>query len=246
MSQNQRKVLYEAIRKGQERIASGIKSGQFSSGKKETPKFADGGNETRGLKDEVLSAGKKTEFSLLTGTLVISIPYRVAGVIVLALILVVLMAFWLGQIRGTRRSAELEPVETSEPAVTGQDKGSVAATIKEMDESGTVLEEAEADKGLYSPAGDNVIVIATVKDAEDLKPVQEYFTANGVGTKILQRELYCFLVTTDRFQTPNRRGSNGYKALQLIKKIGLDYNVPDGGKNFGKEPFQDAYPMKLR
>jgi hypothetical protein len=91
-----------------------------------------------------------------------------------------------------------------------------------------------------------VIVIATVKDAEDLKPVQKFFSANGVGTEILQRDRYSFLVTTDRFQSPNRRGSNGYRALQLIKKIGLDYKVPDGGKNFGKEPFQDAYPMKLR
>ena len=246
MTQNQRKVLYEAILRGQERIASGIKSGKFRTEKEETPKFADGGNETRGLKDDVLSASKKTEVSSLAGTLVISIPYRVAGIIVLALILVVLMAFWLGQIRGTRRGAELEPVGASEPAVTGQDEASAAAKVKETGESETVLEEAEADKGLYSPAGDNVIVIATVKDAEDLKPVQEYFTTNGVGTEILQRELYCFLVTTDKFQSPNRRGSNGYKALQLIKKIGLDYKVPDGGKNFGKEPFQDAYPMKLR
>jgi len=246
MTQNQRKVLYEAILKGQERIASGIKSGRFRTGKEETPKFANGGNETLGLQDKALSAGKKTEFSSLTGTLVISVPYRVAGVIVLALILVVLMAFWLGQIRGSRRSARPEPVVASEPAVTGQDEGFVAAKIEETDESETVLEETEADKGLYSPAGNNVIVIATVKDAEDLKPVQEYFTANGVGTEILQRELYCFLVTTDKFQSPNRRGSNGYKALQLIKRIGLDYKVTDGGKNFGKEPFQDAYPMKLR
>ena len=246
MAQNQRKVLYEAIRKGQERIASGIKSGQFSSGKKETPKFAKGGNETLGLQDEVLSAGKKTEVSLLTGTLVISVPYRVAGVIVLAMILVVLIAFWLGQIRGTRRSMELEPVQMSEPAMTEQDEGSVAAEFEETDESGPVPEKTEADKAIFSPAGNNVIVIATVKDAEDLKPVQEYFTANGVGAEILQRKDYCLLVTADRFQNPDRRGSNGYKALQLIKKIGLDYKVPGGGKNFGKEPFQDAYPMKLR
>ncbi len=246
MTKNQRKVFYEAIRKSQEKIASGIKSGRFSSGKKETPKFADGGKETLGLQDGVLSAGKKTEISSLTRTLVISVPYRVAGVIVLAMILVVLMAFWLGQIRGTRRSVELEPVQVSEPAMTEQDEGSVTAEFEETDESGPVLDKTEADKAIFSSTGSNVIVIATVKDAEDLKPVQEYFSANGVGTKILQRELYSFLVTTDRFQSPNRRGSNGYKALQLIKKIGLDYKVPDGGKNFGKEPFQDAYPMKLR
>ena len=163
------------------------------------------------------------------------------------MILVVLMAFWLGQIRGIRRSAEVEPVvQTSEPAVTEKDESTAAAEFEETDESETVLEETEADEGLHAPAGDNVIVIATVKDAEDLKPVQEYFSANGVGTEILQRELYCLLVTADKFQSPNRRGSSGNKALQLIKKIGLDYKVPDGGKNFGKEPFQDAYPMKLR
>jgi len=247
MAQNQRKVLYEAIRKGQERIASGLKSGRLSSGKKDAPGFADGSNETLGLQDEVLSAGKKIEVSsLLTGTLVISVPYRLAGVILLAMILVVLMAFWLGQIRGTRRSVELKPVQASKPAVMERDEGSAAAEIEETDESGPVPGKTGAGKGLLSPAGSNVIVIATVKDAEDLEPVREYFSANGVGTEILQRELYCFLVTTDRFQSPKRRGSNGYKALQLIKKIGLDYKAPDGGKNFGKEPFQDAYPMKLR
>ena len=166
MAQNQRKVLYEAIRKGQERIASGIKSGRFSSEKKETPKFAKGGNETLGLQNEVLSAGKKTEVSSLTGTLVISIPYRLAGVIVLAMILVVLMAFWLGQIRGTRRSAEVEPVQTSEPAVTEKDESFAAAEFEETDESETVLEEAEADEGPRTPAGDNVIVIAVAGRGE--------------------------------------------------------------------------------
>jgi len=89
-------------------------------------------------------------------------------------------------------------------------------------------------------------VIATVKNAEDLEPVREYYAANGVRTQIVQKEMYCFLITKDRFDNPERRGSNGYKALQLIKKIGLDYKKPDGGKNFGKVPFQDAYGMKIR
>ena len=228
MSQNQRKVLYEAIRKGQERIASGIKSGRFSSEKKGAPEFAKGGNETLGLQNEVLSAGKKTEVSSLTGTLVISIPYRLAGVIVLAMILVVLIAFWLGQIRGTRRSAEPGPVQTSEPAVTG------------TNESETVPGKTEAYEDLLTSADGNAIVIATVikNNAEDLKPVQEYFSANGVETEILKKERYCFLVTTSRFQGPMTK-----RALQLIKKIGLDYKVPAGGKSFGKEPFQDAYPL---
>ena len=106
---------------------------------------------------------------------------------------------------------------------------------------------AEDDKeDVLVAAGSNAIVIATVKDAKDLEPVQEHFAANGVKTEIIQKEMYCFLITKDRFQNPKRHGSNGYKALQLIKKIGLDYKKTDGGKNFGKEPFQDAYGMKIR
>ena len=244
MAQNQRKVLYEAILKGQEKIASGIKAGRFSSVRKETSSSAAAGDETAGLQDEVLSAGKQAEVRSPT----MSVPYRLAGIIILVIILVVLVAFWLGQIRGQRRSMEIGAGQVSVPLAPQQeDYEGYAVKTEPQGESESAAVRVETDEeDVLLPAGDNAIVIATVKEAGDLIPVQKHFAANGVKTEIVQKEAYYLLITKDRFGNPKRHGSDGYKALQLIKKIGLDYKVPDGGQNFGPEPFQDAYGMKMR
>jgi hypothetical protein len=244
MAQNQRKVLYEAILKGQEKIASGVKAGRFSSVRKETSSSAAAGDETADPQDEVLSADKQTEVRSPT----MSVPYRLAGIIILVIILVVLVAFWLGQIRGQRRSMEIGAGQESVPLAPQQeDYEGYTVKTEQQYEPEPVAVKIESDKeDVLLSAGDNAIVIATVREAEDLMLVQRHFAANGVKTEIVQKEAYCLLITKDRFNNPKRQGSDGYRALQLIKKIGLDYKVSKGGQNFGPEPFQDAYGMKMR
>ncbi|MHC5060187.1 MAG: hypothetical protein ACYTFK_03780 [Planctomycetota bacterium] len=95
-------------------------------------------------------------------------------------------------------------------------------------------------------AGNNVVVIATYKQGDDLVPVKEFFDKNNIETQIQERNGYFFLVTTKKFQNPNRENSDGHSALQKIKKVGAKYKAPTGYETFAPNYFQDAYPMKIR
>jgi len=95
------------------------------------------------------------------------------------------------------------------------------------------------------PAGDHVIVIMTYRLRKDLEPVKDYFNSNGIATNIKKQGDYYYLLTAERFKSPKQRGSDGFYALEKIKKIGADYKAPSGYETFGAEPFQDAYGMKI-
>lgn len=93
--------------------------------------------------------------------------------------------------------------------------------------------------------GDHVIVIMTYRLREDLEPVRDYFASNGIVTNIDKQGGYYYLLTAERFKSPKQKGSDGFYALEKIKKIGADYRAPSGYETFGAEPFQDAYGMKI-
>jgi len=95
-------------------------------------------------------------------------------------------------------------------------------------------------------AGDHVIVIVQYRQKGDLEPVMNYFTVNGIATEIEKRGSYYFLVTKDKFQNPQKQGTDGYLAKNKIKEIGTKYKAPPGFETFGSVPFQDAYGMKLK
>ena len=103
----------------------------------------------------------------------------------------------------------------------------------------------EEEKPVH-PAGNHVIVIATYKQGEDLVPVKEYFDRNGILTEIQERGDYYFLVTKEKLQSPRREGSDGYSALQRIKRVGAKYKAPPGYESFAPNLFQDAYGMRIR
>lgn len=93
--------------------------------------------------------------------------------------------------------------------------------------------------------GDNVIVIqgiATSREAE-LKPVQEFFARNGIATEIIRRNNYSLLATAQRFENPDRPGTDGYEMKQKIRQLGKQYVTQTGDTKFGVEPFKDAYGM---
>jgi hypothetical protein len=93
--------------------------------------------------------------------------------------------------------------------------------------------------------GDHVIVIMTYRLRKDLEPVKDYFASKGIATNIEKQGDYYYLLTTEKFKSPKRRGSDGFNALEKIKEIGADYKAPSGYETFGVEPFQDAYGMKI-
>jgi hypothetical protein len=94
--------------------------------------------------------------------------------------------------------------------------------------------------------GDNVIVIqniATPRENE-LLPVRDFFARNGISTEIIRgSNNYSRLVTRDRFENPNRPGTDGYEIRTRIKALGKRYPTETGDTKFGIEPFQDAYGM---
>jgi hypothetical protein len=94
--------------------------------------------------------------------------------------------------------------------------------------------------------GDNVIVIVAYTKQNDLVPVQVYFKQNGIETEVIQRGSYFLLVTKNRFENPEKSGTDGYQMKQTIKRIGAKYKAPDGYERFGSTPFQDAYGMKIK
>lgn len=93
---------------------------------------------------------------------------------------------------------------------------------------------------------DHVLVIATYMRSEDLEPVRDYFGQNGIGTEIIKRGSYYYLLTKARYPNPRKPGSEGAVALDKIKQIGAKYKAPKGFERFDNTPFQDAYGMKLK
>lgn len=95
--------------------------------------------------------------------------------------------------------------------------------------------------------GDNAIVIQYIASSREneLRPVLEFFGRNGIATEIIRRGSGSYLVTRDRFENPNRSGSDGNAMLMNIRRVGKKYPSETGDTKFGAEPFQDAYGMML-
>ncbi len=91
--------------------------------------------------------------------------------------------------------------------------------------------------------GNNAIVIQYITSSREneLRPVQAFFAKNGVATEIIRSGTGSYLITQGRFENPNRSGSDGYQILLKIRAIGKRYPVETGDRQFGAEPFQDAY-----
>jgi hypothetical protein len=107
--------------------------------------------------------------------------------------------------------------------------------------------QAEAEKP-QSPkpvgTGDHIIVIAAYTKQDDLTPVGAYFRQNGIETDVIKQGSYYLLVTKQRFENPEKTGTDGYRMKQTIKRIGGTYKAPSGYERFSSTPFQDVYGKK--
>ncbi len=54
-----------------------------------------------------------------------------------------------------------------------------------------------------------------------------------------------YLVTKEKYDNPERSGTDGSKAKQDIIKLGAAYKAPQGYGTFGPKPFHDAYGMRF-
>ena len=237
-----RLTLYEEIRKGQGKFVSGdetSRTGARDAGKQQLP------DENCGKKDV---EKPKLPFNSLhlsrSANVGRSRHFRssmfLVGALVLAVVLISLGALKLGKNEA--------PIEEELFGLGDLDSGiaDVERPIEDepvnVDESVNVAREGRS----VELAGDHVIVIATYTTADHLEPVQDHFGKNGVETVIEKTGSYYFLSTKEKYQSTQRRGSDGWLALEKIKKIGAVYKAPTGFESFAPNLFQDAYGKKVK
>jgi hypothetical protein len=183
--------------------------------------------------------------------------FGVAAIIAVAM--VVLVVFWIGKaLIGSRdaqppvtdagtvqpviepRPADVRPVVQERPMVPVQREAVVTPRPTPTPEP--------ARPAPATSTGNNVIVIQYITSSREneLRSVQDFFGRNGIVTEIIQRGSGSYLVTRDRFENPNRSGSDGYEMLIKIRRVGKRYAADTGDSKFGTEPFQDAYGMVIR
>ena len=177
------------------------------------------------------------------GRIEISIPYQLAIAFLLFIILLVLVVFRLGQInqRIANSAANKQKNNPDTPPgrkeVAGQ--GQNTDTNEKMSANGKKGESAES-KGNYR------IVIQTYRLKAHLVPVQEYFGQFDIETEIRKKiDNWYYLVTTEKYQSTERAGTDGYLAKQRIIELGAEYKAPQGYETFGAKSFETAYGMKF-
>jgi hypothetical protein len=136
--------------------------------------------------------------------------------------------------------APVKQVQVPKP----EPKAQIPAAIKDQLQKQAEAVQPQTPKP--TGKGDNVIVIATYTKQEDLTPVAAYFRQNGIETDFIREGSYYQLVTKERFENPVRSGTDGYRMIQTIKRIGANYKAPTGYERFSSTPFQDAYGKKVK
>ena len=181
------------------------------------------------------------------GRIEISMPYQLAIALLLGLVLLVLVAFRLGQItylssqKVTDSAAKMpESMQKATPKVTAG-APQRAAPAEEKAPVPPFTQKVEAVK----PRGNNRIVIQTYQVRADLEPVKQYFARFGIETEIIKIGDWYHLVTSDKYENPGKQGTDGYFAKQKIIELGAEYKAPQGYETFGSKPFSDAYGKRF-
>lgn len=258
MAQKRRRtVLYEVIKQNQSKITLGKKTTRLRSEKSVKKPFfkrkkAKKESESS-EKREVIWPPKRRFGSLLdkfvSGRRISSMLYPIRIILVLTVVLIVLTSVKLGQ----RSSETGQSGANSSPEIADSEQILNSQAPLNQDskiESKPPDKASEQDKTennvLIGPLGDHIIVIMTYRKSRDLEPVKEFFAEHSIKTEIRKQGDYFFLLTKDKYQSTERKGSDGFIAKERIKKIGANYQAPAGYETFGSVPFQDVYGMKIR
>jgi hypothetical protein len=187
---------------------------------------------------------KPRMFQINAGRIEISIPYQLAVAVLLGIILLILIAFRLGQ----RNLITTGPV-----ADLPKDAQSKAGPVVREPERVDVVRKMPPRK--ISPGikkfvpikltGSNHIVIKEYARRPDLEHAEKYFDSLGIETEVVKSGGRYFLRTVNTYENPGRVGTDGYIALKKIAEVGAKYKAPQGFETFGTKPFQDAYGRKF-
>jgi len=191
-------------------------------------------------------------FQLIGGRIEISIPYQLAAAVLLGFLLLILVAFRLGQSYGTGSAEPASSKILNERNIAGKTEKNtenpaasknMALILMAAEPSQAVA--AEKDEIPANTKANNRIVIQSCDARVHLEPLKEFFDENEIKTEIREvGGLYC-LITTAGYENPDRKGTDGYAVKQRIIEIGAGYKAPPGYKTFGKKPFTDAYGMRF-
>ena len=174
-----------------------------------------------------------------------SMPYQLAAALFLGVVLVVLVAFRLGQINPGSHSPADSAAETLESQP--QPKQVITDEAEPPEPAESRVQEYTADQQAEpaEPKGNNRIVIQTYELRAHLEPVKTYFTERGIETEIRKIGDVYYLVTKEKYENPQRVGTDGHFAKQKIIGLGAGYKAPQGYETFGNMPFHDAYGMRF-
>jgi hypothetical protein len=162
------------------------------------------------------------------GRVEFSVPYQLGIAILLGAVLIIVVAFRLGERFGRSEAG-------------GQSTVKQPLRLEPAKQVGSVSQPAQSQ----GQPGKNRIVIQTYQVRTHLEPAKEYFDKLGVTTEILQKDNWYYLVTKNRYDNIDKPGTNGYMARQKIVELGAGYKAPPGYEAFGPKPFSTAFGMKF-
>jgi len=186
-----------------------------------------------------------------------SVPYQVAIVIGLALVLMLLGSYRMGQ--KSQLPGQLAAAEQGEAA--GQiDEGAAAQATAGLEQPAAAVDEGPPAEEIapaedvtpevkelepVKPKGKNAIVLAQSGKVVDLQPVVTHFAEYGIALKIDQLENGQYLLRTveQYVRNPASPGTDGFEAKREIIRVGALYKgkAPAGLDTFAPHYFSDAY-----
>lgn len=175
----------------------------------------------------------------------ISMSYQLAIALLLGLILLVLVVFRLGQSLSSQKT-----IDSATKMPENMQKVAPEATAGALQTAAPAEKTAplRAPTEKVKPAGaggNNRIVIQTYQLRAHLEPVKQYFAQLGIETEIKKINNWYYLVTRDKYENPEKPGTDGYLAKRKISRLGAKYKAPPGYETFGSKPFHDAYGMRF-
>ncbi len=236
MAHNRRKMsLYEVIGQGRSKSSFG------KTLKKLPPEKSDSG-EPATAESAMPASERATHWprkpklvQFNAGKIEISLPYPLAIAVLLGIILLFLVALWLGE---TGYLSRIRITNSAGTVLQGR-RTTVGEGMVGSDEN----ERISPDVGkTVTGTGNHRIVIQTYDKRADLELVQYYFAEGGIETEIRKIGKTFYLVTVeDKYENPNREGTDGYEAKQKIIEWGARYKAEQGYEPFGAKSFETAY-----
>ena len=199
---------------------------------------------------------------LNAGRIEISVSYHTGIAVALAVILVILAGFRLGQKYPGAKAAPA--TQTKAPARAAPPSAPAETVAVKTPQTGA--QEAASPTGESAqPTGDNCIILAIRKNREDLEPVVAHFAKSGIVLEIYALDTVrqslrknglnaaglpsgdgFMLVSNDLYHNPQNPATDGYRMKQRIAEVGATYRASKGKDPFTPNLFKDAYGMKIR